>query len=89
MSYENYEECLAAGLDPKQVRRIAKGLSRYAKDAKALGMEVFGGSGFGQLRFNDGSSEGKLIVADLDGLFDGGDGASRPKGDGLMRGECD
>ncbi len=83
---ENEAECVAAGLDPAQVRRIAKGLSRYAKEAKALGMEVFGGSGFGQLRFDDGGP-GKLIVADLDGLFDGGDGGSRPGDDGLLRGE--
>lgn len=86
MSYENTDECLAAGLDPAQVRRIAKGLSRYAKEAKSLGVEVFGGSGFGQLRFDDGG-DGKLIVAELDGLFDGGDGASGPRDDGLMRGE--
>ncbi|MEL7595399.1 hypothetical protein AADX40_15500 [Aeromonas veronii] len=86
MVNENTAECVAAGLDPAQVRRIARGLSRYATEARALGLEVFGGAGFGQLRFDDGG-EGKLVVADLDGLFNGGDGASGPKDDGLIRGE--
>jgi len=48
----NLEECEAAGLDPKEVKRIAKGLSRYANQAKELGLTVFGGSS-GQLHFDD------------------------------------
>lgn len=72
--------------DPAQVRRIATGLSRYAKEAHQLGLTVFGGAGSGQLRFNDGGNGG-LVVAELDGLFDGGDGASYEDDDGLLRGE--
>jgi|TARA_B100000929_G_C15453411_1_gene401963 hypothetical protein len=84
--YVNDAECEAAGLDPREVERIAKGLSKYAKQAEALGIQVFGGTGSGSLRFNDGGS-GKLIVAHLAGDFDGGDGGSGPSGDGLERGE--
>lgn len=84
--YVNLKECEAAGLDAKEVERIAKGLSRYAKQADALGMEIFGGSGSGTLRFDDGNLH-KLIVADIDGFFDGGDGGSKPSEDGLSRGE--
>lgn len=78
----NRKECQAAGLDPAEVARIARGLSRYAKPAQSLGVQVFGGGGGGQLRFCDGGS-GDLILADLDG----GDGASSHDADGLLRGE--
>jgi hypothetical protein len=47
---------------------------------------VFGGSGSGTLRFVDGGN-GALVVADLDGLFGGGDGANNSRDDGLLRGE--
>lgn len=86
MAHENTAECKAAGLDPAQVRRIAKGLSRYAKEAQALGLTVFGGSGLGSLRVDDGG-DGQLIVAYLDGWIDGGAGDSRHDAAGLLRGE--
>ncbi|MDU4254589.1 hypothetical protein [Pseudomonas sp.] len=82
----NEDECRAAGLDPAEIARIARGLSRYAKEAQRLGLCVFGGSGSGSLRYDD-YPRGNLIVADLDGIFDGGDGASCPDSDGLLRGE--
>ena len=82
----NEDECLAAGLDPKEVARIAKGLSRYAKQAEALGIEIFGGTGTGSLRVDD-NNPGRLVVAELDGMFDGGDGGHRQSSDGLLRGE--
>ena len=87
--YVNKNECEAAGLDPTEVAKIARGLSRYAKQAQALGLCVFGGSGSGTLRFDDmqGIASGPLVVACLDGSFDGGDGGERPDDDGLMRGE--
>lgn len=88
MARVNNSECEAAGLDPLEVKRIAKGLSRYAKEAQQLGIQVFGGSGTGDLRYDDGGN-GRLILADLDGDFDGGDGSSIPGGDGLLRGEFD
>lgn len=88
--YVNEDECEAAGLDPKEVERIAKGLSRYAREARKLGIEIFGGSGTGSLRFDDGKPPGRLIIAFLDGHFDGGDGgqgSSTENQDGLIRGE--
>ncbi|GLF10542.1 hypothetical protein [Pseudomonas aeruginosa] len=81
----NDDECHAAGVDPAEVARIARGLSRYARVAERLGLVIFGGS-TGSLRFNDGG-DGALILASLDGDYDGGDGACGPGADGLMRGE--
>ena len=83
----NERECEAAGLDPKEVARISRGISRYAKEARKLGLSIFGGSGTGTLRCQSGSHEGALVVADLQGDFDGGDGACREDEDGLLRGE--
>lgn len=85
--YVNIKECEAAGLDPKEVERIAKGLSRYGKQARKLGVVVFGGSGSGELRFDDAIGFGPLKVAEVEGNFDGGDGADQSWGDGLLRGE--
>jgi len=73
--YVNEAECEKAGLSEKEVEKIAKGLSRYALMAKKLGLGIFGGSGSGTLRYSDDSDSGPLIVAGLDGDFDGGDGA--------------
>lgn len=83
--YVNKAECAAAGLDLKEVGKIAAGLSRYARAAQRLGLTIFGG-GFGTLRFDDGSGKA-LIVAILDGDFDGGDGAMCEDANGLLRGE--
>lgn len=82
----NKDECRAAGLDPAEVAKIARGLSRYARQAEALGLCVFGGSGAGELRFDDHQG-GALVVAALDGVYDGGDGATEVDADGLLRGE--
>lgn len=83
------EECLAAGLDPKEVERIARGIERYGRQADKLGIEFFGG-GICSMRFDDGSRLGKLIVAHLYGFScDGGDGGNQPNSpDGLNRGEA-
>ncbi|WP_370601902.1 hypothetical protein [Pseudomonas nitroreducens] len=83
----NVRECEAAGLDPKAVRRIAAGLSRYAREASALGLEIFGGSGTGELRTEADARRAGLVLARLDGEFNGGDGASEFGEDGLLRGE--
>lgn len=85
----NERECEAAGLDPKEVDRIARGLTRYAKQAQALGLTVFGGSSNGSLRYaDDGIDDRALVVADgLGNNFDGGDGATNYDEDGLLRGE--
>lgn len=85
--YVNTEECNAAGLDPKEVERIAAGLSRYGRQARNLGITVFGGSGSGELRFDDNIGYGSLKIAYLEGTFDGGAGADQSYGDGLQRGE--
>lgn len=84
--YVNEDECKAAGVDAKEVKRIAKGLSRYARQAEKLGINIFGGSGTGSLRSEDGESR-KLVLAYLDGDFGGGDGGTSRGLDGLERGE--
>lgn len=87
MSGVNENEVEAAGLDLKEVKRIANGLSRYALQAQRLGIKIFGGAGSGTLRFDDGVDDGHLILADLKGDFDGGDGAANDDENGLLRGE--
>lgn len=79
-------EVEAAGLDVEEVKRIARGLERYAKQAQAMGMIVFGGSGSGSLRARDGQEQ-CLVLAHIGGHWDGGDGAAQEDADGLMRGE--
>jgi hypothetical protein len=86
MASVNEKECEAAGLNPLEVKRIAQGLSRYAKEARKLGIVVFGGSGCGSLRFDDGGKS-SLVIANLDGNFSGGHGAADEGEDGLIRGE--
>lgn len=68
MARVNEKECEAAGLNPLDVKRIAQGLSRYAKEAQKLGIQVFGGSGCGDLRFDGG--DGACSESD-DGLMRG------------------
>jgi flagellin-like hook-associated protein FlgL len=84
----NEAECEAAGLDIKEVKRIAKGLTRYAEQAEALGITVFGGAASGQLHFDDnGTGEESLVVAALGGRFDGGAGSTSLDENGLLRSE--
>lgn len=82
----NEREIEAAGLDVDEVKRIAKGIEKYAKQAKAMGMIVFGGSDYGSLRARDGQEQ-CLILAHISGHWDGGDGAEELDEDGLWRGE--
>lgn len=86
---EMIDECEAAGLDPIEVGRIAARLARAAKDARRLGLIVFGGSGRGSLRTISTDTEMRsLVVATIDGgSWDGGDGSFGPDADGLNRGE--
>ncbi|MFD2257459.1 hypothetical protein ACFSSA_12315 [Luteolibacter algae] len=74
--YIDEELCESFGLDPKRVKSIASRLSKAAKEAEELGLTVFGGSGSGNLRFNDADMQGPghSEVATLDGCFDGGSG---------------
>lgn len=86
------EECERAGLDPTKVASIARRITNAAKEARALGLTIFGGSGSGSLRWHDpfenDHRKGALVVAHMPGgNFDGGDGAEHPDEYGLMRGE--
>lgn len=86
-----YEDCCeVAGIDKKEVKRIAKALSKYIKEANKLGMIVFGGSTNGSLMYDDNDSEysgQRLVLAHLDGETEGGDGACDEDHNGLMRTE--
>lgn len=84
--YVNTEECKAAGLDEKEVERIARNLSKWACEAAKLNIIIFGGSS-GELRYRDCEEKGELKIASLDGNYDGGCGADQSFGDGLLRGE--
>lgn len=70
------ELCKKFSLDPKKVASIARRISKAALEAEALGLEVFGGSGTGSLRYYaaEVKGPGHNDVASLDGCFDGGDG---------------
>lgn len=69
------EKCAEYGLDPKAVASIANRISRAAKEAKRLGLTIFGGAGSGSLRYGGTDLGGHHTeVATLDGSFDGGDG---------------
>jgi hypothetical protein len=86
------EECAFARLDAQRVASIARRISRAAEEARAMGLSVFGGSGNGTLRWhaehgNGPITQGALVVAHLDGSFDGGDGAEHQDELGLTRGE--
>ena len=85
------DECEFAGLDPKKVASIARRISRAAQEARALGITVFGGSGSGTLRwhaeYSDRNDQGPIVLAELDGCFDGGDGSTHTDADGFLRGE--
>lgn len=81
------KECEKAGLDIKKVDSIARRISKAAKEAKEIGIEIFGGSGTGTLRYYDDHDKRPLLIADLDGIFDGGDGAAIEDDEGFLRGE--
>jgi hypothetical protein len=85
----NRDECEKAGISLKDIERISKGLSRYGRQAEKLGITIFGGSGTGTLRIHDANEvEGRaLVLANIDGDYDGGDGSEREDEDGLIRGE--
>lgn len=85
MTYANVKECKAAGLDPSRVDALAQKLSLLAMEAKRLGLTIFGS---GEGRLQQRGVEAPLIVARLDGPFDGGAGdPHRNSPDGLQRAE--
>ena len=90
----NEKECDYVGVDPEEVERIAKGIAKYAKQARKLNLMIFGegtgGAGSASLRFNDDDrlEKGSVIVAHIsEGTWDGGDGGCREDDEGLLRGE--
>jgi hypothetical protein len=67
--------CFIYVIDPRVVASIARRISKAAKEAEALGLAVFGGSGSGTLRYHMTDAGGtQTEVAWLDGCWDGGDG---------------
>lgn len=68
----NDSEIEFSGLDRKKIKSIASRISRAAKEAAEMGIEVFGGSTSGELRFRDDRDIGALKLASLDGHWDGG-----------------
>lgn len=85
--WAQHDECKAAGVDIRKIESIARRISKAGKEAAAMGVNIFGGSGTGSLRFDDRSGKGSLILAGLDGIFDGGDGAVMLDDTDLERGE--
>ncbi len=84
----NEEECIAAGLDIRKISSLSRRLSRISREVGELGLVIFGGSGSGSLRYDDGTGKGKLIVAEFGtSTFDGGDGGCSRDDSGLLRGE--
>lgn len=84
------DECAFAGVDEKRVAALARRLKACANEAKSLGLEIFGGSGTATLRAPaEDFRSGALIVAEIDGpaCWNGGDGATHTKADGLVYGE--
>lgn len=86
-----YENCIEkAGLDKQQIKSIARRFKRIADECGKIGVQIFGGSTSGSLRFTDNQDileYRQLILADIPGDFSGGDGACREDSDGYMRGE--
>ncbi len=88
MTFVYVPECEAVGLDPAEIGKRARRISNAAKELRKMGVVIFGGSGNGTLRFGRSNpGKGAIVLADLDGVFDGGDGAYSEGGDGLLRGE--
>ena len=86
--YANEAECDKADKSIVDIERLARELSSLGRRARRLGVYVFGGSGTGTLRCHDGDGNlPPLILATIDGDFDGGDGTSGRDADGLDRGE--
>ena len=85
----NIDEIKAAGLDPKKIASIARRIEKAALEAQKMGVQIFGGSTAGTLRFSDNECSGALILANMEGDWNGGDGAYGfiDFCDGLIRGE--
>lgn len=80
----NIAECKAAGLDPAKVTDLARLASRAGVLAESMGLTIFGS---GEGRIQQRKADRPLVLAYLDGNFDGGAGDARDAEDGLLRGE--
>lgn len=85
MASLNEKECDHAGIDKATLLKVARRLERDLKDLDRLGVYLFAGSTI-TLRVADGM-ENHLVVADIVGHADGGDGTANIADDGFMRGE--
>ena len=83
----DHDACRKVHLDVKKIESIARRLSKAAHEAELLGITVFGGSGTGSLRIHDDPRNNALILAQLNGVFDGGDGGYHEDDEGFLRGE--
>lgn len=85
------DECSAAGVSEKRVQALSRRLAACAKEAKDIGVFIFAGSGSATIRAHVPDIRGgALIVAEIGGptgLWDGGDGATHWREDGLLVGE--
>lgn len=75
------------GISVSKVRKIAALINEAGKLASQSGITIFGGSGTGTLRKPRGAEDRLFILADLEGNFDGGDGACFRDTEGFLRGE--
>jgi hypothetical protein len=87
MSYVYADECEVAGLNEKDVEKLAADLEKLGQKAKALGLTIFGGSGSGDLRFDDSTGRPLIVAVIGTNSFDGGDGGCDHDDSGMMRGE--
>lgn len=84
----NYEECAKAGLEPETVSRLGRRLERLAGECRALGIQIFSGSGTASLRFDDNAGLPPLILGDFVAPnVDGGAGVCMLADDGYERSE--
>lgn len=84
----NEAECIAAGVDPVKVEKLVCMLSKAAKFADELNIEIFGGTTGALISALTGSSCGRaLVLGCVPGPFNGGDGAIYPDEHGLLRRE--
>lgn len=82
----NEKECQKAGLDEKELLKVARRVERAIKDLNKLGVQFFAGSSC-TMRFYDGHEQ-MLIVGEFSVLHaDGGDGATWEDEEGFVRGE--
>ena len=84
----NEKECEVAGVDPTVVKGLLRRCEALGRDCAKYGITIFGGSGSGDLRFDEHSADGALILAPIiNGHWDGGDGSYIEDSQGLIRGE--